>query len=241
MPPVAMRSEGPRPKRVAIVQSNYIPWKGYFDLIHSVDEFILLDDVQYTRRDWRNRNRVKTRSGPQWLTIPVATKGRYLEPIRAIEVSDRGWARDHWAQLKSHYSAAPHFRHFKDVLEDLYLGCEETRLSAINRRFLDRICGILGIATRITWSMDYRVVEGKTERLASLCAQAAAAVYVSGPAARGYLETGRFEELGMRVEYMEYSGYPEYEQLHPPFDHHVTILDLLLNTGPAAPRYMLTF
>lgn len=234
-------TEAPRPKRVAIVQSNYIPWKGYFDLIHSVDEFILLDDVQYTRRDWRNRNRIKTPSGTQWLTIPVATKGRYLDPIRMIEVSDRGWARDHWAQLSTHYSAAAHFGTYRDALEDLYLGCEDTRLSAINRRFLERICRLLGITTRLSWSMDYDVVDGKTERLVSLCAQAGAAVYVSGPAARVYLDSQPFEQLGMRVEYMDYSGYPEYDQLYPPFDHFVTVLDLLLNAGPDAPRKMLTF
>src|SRR5687768_17987150 len=96
-------------KRIAIVQSNYIPWKGYFDLINSVDEFILFDSAQYTRRDWRNRNLVKTSAGPTWLTIPVATKGKFDQRICDTVVSERNWPQQHWKTIAHWYAKATHF------------------------------------------------------------------------------------------------------------------------------------
>ncbi len=228
-------------KTVAIVQSCYVPWKGYFDLINSVDEFILLDDRQYTRRDWRNRNRIKTPDGPRWLTIPVRVKGRYHQRIDETEVSDPGWATAHWQTLRQHYASAPCFGEYGASLEELYLGTSETRLSAINRRFLEAICALLGIRTPLVWSSDYDVEGDRTERLVALCEAARARRYLSGPSAREYLDEGLFERAGIDVAWFDYSGYPEYPQIHPPFVHEVTILDLLLNTGAEAPAYMKSF
>jgi hypothetical protein len=228
-------------KRVAIVQSNYIPWKGYFDLVNSVDEFILFDDVQYTRRDWRNRNKIKTPNGTAWLSIPVEVKGRYLQKIRDTIVSDRDWPRSHWKSICQFYSKANHFGDYKDLLEELYLGSSETLLSLINYRFLSALCNLLGIRTKLTWSMQYSGNEGKTERLVSLCRQAGASVYISGPAARDYIRPEAFEREDIQLVYFDYSGYPEYRQLYPPFVHEVTVLDLLLNEGADAPKYMKSF
>jgi hypothetical protein len=230
-----------RGKRVAIVQSNYIPWKGYFDLINSVDEFVLFDDVQYTRRDWRNRNQIKTAAGPAWLTIPVATSGLFDETIRNIRVSDATWASRHWRTIRANYARAPQFRAYAPLLEDLYLTCRDEDLSAINRRFLSAVCGMLGIGTKMSWSWDYQVAEGPTERLVSICRQAGAAVYVSGPAAAKYLDPVQFRDANIELIYFDYAGYPEYRQLFPPFEHRVSILDLILNEGPDATRYMLSF
>ena len=228
-------------KRVAIVQSNYIPWKGYFDLINSVDEFILFDDVQYTRRDWRNRNKIKTPLGTAWLSIPVEVKGKYFQKIRDTVISDRIWAQDHLRTIRHFYCKAAHFDEYKDVLEELYLGCNETSLSLINYRFLSTICGLLGIRTKLSWSMQYSITEGKTERLVSLCKQAGAEVYISGPAARDYIQPEIFEQEGVELVYFDYDGYPEYRQLYPPFVHEVSMLDLLLNEGADARKYMKTF
>jgi len=225
-------------KTVAIVQSSYIPWKGYFDLIRRADEFILLDDVQYTRRDWRNRNRIKTANGLRWLTIPVEVKGRYHQAIRDTVVSDPDWASRHWRQLRQSYRDAPYFDDYAARLEPLYLECRETHLSRVNRRFLDAICGWLGIGTPIRWSMDYEVVEGRSERLLSLCRQAGATRYLSGPSARDYLDVDRFAADGIEVAWMDYSHYPEYPQLHGPFEHGVSILDLLFMLGHGAPAAM---
>ena len=236
-------------KRVAIVQSSYIPWKGYFDLIAAVDELVLFDEVQYTRRDWRNRNRIKTPNGPLWLSIPVAVKGRFLAPIREITISDPEWNVRHWRTLAATYGRARCFRDAAPLLEELYLGCRETRLSAINLRFLTAVCGQLGIGTPLRWSWEYPADgaeepgagrdEARTRRLVQICSQAGAAVYLSGPAAKAYLQPGLFAERGIRVEYFEYTGYPEYEQLYPPFDHHVSIVDLLFSAGGDSRRYLL--
>ncbi len=227
--------------RVAILQSSYIPWKGYFDLIHSVDEFVLYDDAQFTRRDWRNRNRIKTPNGPAWLTIPVNSKGQYFEPIKHITVSDESWGLQHWRTLVANYARAPHFKRYAETFERLYLECRDTSLSAINHTWLTAVCGLLGITTRISWSMDYEMLEGKTERLVGICQQAGATSYLSGPAARAYIDDDQFRAANVELRYFDYSGYPEYPQLHPPFDHYVSILDLLFTVGPDAPRYMLSF
>lgn len=229
------------PRRVAIVQSNYIPWKGYFDLINSVDEFILFDDMQYTRRDWRNRNKVVAPSGVQWLTIPVEVKGRYFQAIKDTRVADPSWGRRHWKTLCHYYGSAPFFTPYAEVFEPLYLACAETHLSAINRRFLEAINELLGITTTLNWSMDYELVGGKTDRLVHLCRQARATEYLTGPGARGYLDEHAFDAAGIAVKWMSYEGYPEYSQRQEPFVHDVSVLDLLFNTGAEAPRCMLSF
>jgi hypothetical protein len=227
--------------RIAILQSSYIPWKGYFDLIHSVDEFVLFDDVQYTRRDWRNRNRIKTPNGSAWLTIPVSTKGKYLEPIKDICVSDPWWGDHHWRSISANYARAPYFKQYKDLFEPLFLDQSERRLSGINYRWIRAICEVLGIRTRLSWSMDYQLASGKTERLVEICRQAGATTYLSGPSARNYIEPVQFRDANVELVYFDYAGYPEYSQLFPPFDHHVSVLDLIFNQGPDATRYMLSF
>src|SRR5947208_7868741 len=173
-------------KRVAIVQSNYVPWKGYFDLMRSVDEFILYDDVQYTKRDWRNRNRFKSPAGVRWLTIPVQVKGRYLQKINETTVSDPHWAERHWSTISTWYGRAPYFENYRATLEDAYLDRKSTRLNAINRRFLVLLASFLHIATRITSSEQYPGNGRKTDRLVSICKAAGATHYLSGPAARAY-------------------------------------------------------
>ena len=229
-------------KRVAIAQSNYIPWKGYFDLINCVDEFILFDDMQYTRRDWRNRNLIKTPAGTRWLTIPVEVKGRFNQSIKETRVSDPEWARRHWSALRQNYARARYFRKFAPRMEELYrASSKESYLSRINRMFIDAICDVLGIGSRIAWSMDYELLDGKTKRLVGLCRSAGATHYLSGPSARDYIEPHLFEEAGIALEYADYEGYPEYPQLWGAFEHRVTVLDLIFNVGPAACSYMKSF
>ena len=226
---------------MAIVQSNYIPWKGYFDLINLVDEFILFDDMQYTRRDWRNRNLIKTPAGLKWLTIPVAVKGNFFQKIQDTTISDPRWARKHWESIVHNYSKARYFSLYRDVFETLYFGSDETFLSRINYLFLSTICKILGIETKISWSEDYSPADGKTERLVSLSKQSGATTYISGPAARDYIDAALFANENIALEYMDYSSYPEYTQLSPPFEHQVSIIDLIFNEGPDATKYMKSF
>ena len=228
-------------KKIVILQSNYIPWKGYFDLINVVDEFILFDDMQYTRRDWRNRNKIKTPNGSTWLSIPVKVKGKYHQKIKDAKISDAGWRQKHWNQIVQHYSRAAHFKEYKEIFEDLYLSNEEIFLSKINYRFLKAICEILEIRTKISWSMDYHVSEGKTERLVHLCKQAGGTDYLSGPAAREYINDRLFAEEDIKLHYIDYSGYSKYNQLYPPFDHYVSVIDLIFNEGANAVKYMKSF
>jgi len=226
-------------KRVAILQSNYIPWKGYFDLIAAVDEFILFDDMQYTRRDWRNRNKIKTTAGLKWLTIPVEVKGKYFQIIKDTLISDPQWAKNHWDSIRHAYAKAPFFKHFREPFEKLYLSeSMPNRLSEINYRFITAICDILEINTKISWSMDYGVIEGKTERLLDLCKKAGGTEYWSGPAAKDYFDSELAKKENVKVVWMDYSGYPEYHQLFGEFEHGVTVLDLIFNVGSDARRYM---
>ena len=228
-------------KKVAILQSNYIPWKGYFDVVNMVDEFILFDDRQYTRRDWRNRNKIKTPNGVQWLTIPVNVKGKYYQPICETTVSDKNWRYEHWKTIIHNYSKAKYFNEYKDFFEELFHGTEETYLSQINYRFIKAICNLLDIKTTFSWSIDYEIIEGKTEKLIHFCQQAGATEYLSGPAAKDYIDENLFQEAGIKLTFMEYSGYPEYSQLFPPFVHEVSIIDLIFNEGPDAIHYLKSF
>jgi hypothetical protein len=225
-------------KRIAIVQSNYLPWKGYFDMIAAVDEFILYDEVQYTRRDWRNRNKFKTPQGLQWLTVPVKVKGRYLQTIKETEIDGDAWREAHWKSLTHNYGKAPYYHDVTALIEPILLDGKQTSLSDLNTDLLKAICGYLGISTRIRQASEYDLQEGKSERLLGVCLATGATTYVSGPAAQDYLDQSLFADAGVTVEWFEYSGYPVYPQLWGDFEHGVSILDLLFNCGHESNRYM---
>ena len=228
-------------KKVAILQSNYIPWKGYFDLINMVDEFILYDDMQYTRRDWRNRNKIKTPQGLKWLTIPVEVKGKFFQKINETKISDKKWGKRHWTQIVQNYKNAHYFKEYKDLFEELYRNNNEIYLSAVNMKFLHAINNILGIHTTIKDSSEFKLIDGKSERLLGICKDCQADVYLSGPAAKGYLDTQLFQNEGIAVEWIDYSGYGQYTQLYPPFEHGVSVIDLIFNEGSNATAWMQSF
>ena len=229
-------------KKVAVLQSNYIPWKGYFDIINLVDEFILYDDMQYTRRDWRNRNKIMTRNGLIWLSIPVEVKGKFFQKINETKVVDNQWAEGHWKSVELNYKKATYFKEYSEIIKNAYDKCKkEEYLSKINYIFLTTICYILGIDTKITWSSDYEMVEGKTERLIGLVKSAGGDYYLSGPAAKDYIVEDLFKESNIQLDWMDYSNYPEYTQLSDKFEHGVSILDLIFNEGPNATKFMKSF
>jgi hypothetical protein len=221
------------PRRIAISQSNYIPWRGYFDLIDRVDEFVVLDDVQYTRQDWRNRNRIKTAKGPAW--ISVAVKGRFGQRIDETLIADPSWAEKHWSKLEQEYRGAACFDALGGALRAEYerlSGFE--RLTDINRALIDFACAHLGVTTPLRESTEFETAEDPTDRLVGICGALGADVYLSGPTAQAYLDESRFAREGIAVEWMSYDGYPEYPQLHGPFEPRVSVVDLLLNTGEEA-------
>lgn len=225
-------------KKVAIIQSNYIPWRGYFDMIAAVDEVIIYDDMQYTKRDWRNRNQIKTRDGLHWLTVPVLVKGRYHQKIRDTMIDGTHWAATHWRTIEVNYRAAPYFADIATWLAPVYLEEEHESLSRLNRRLLELICDYLGITTRLTNSWDYELIDGKTERLADLCRQSGATEYVSGPSAKSYVDETVFYDMGIGLTWFDYQGFEEYPQLWGAFEPAVSIVDLLFNTGQRAPNYL---
>lgn len=224
-------------RKIAVLQSNYIPWKGYFDIIHDVDEFIFYDEVQFTKNDWRNRNRIYTNAGVQWLTIP--TTGSITQSIDEVTMASDQWQKKHYYALVTNYSKAPYFKQYQDFLEDVYLGRKWEYLSELNRYLIEHIShDFLGITTKFTNSRDYHSEGTGHYKLLSLLISAGAAYYVSGPAAKSYIHAEDYEKAGIELHWKDYSGYPEYPQLHEPFCHNVSILDLLFNTGPDAPKYI---
>ncbi len=220
-----------------ITQSNYIPWKGYFDAISKVDTFVVYDDMQYTKRDWRNRNLIKTPQGLKWLSIPVNVSGKFFQKINEAETQDSFWIQSHLDALKQNYSKAACFREVWPWIQDLYHGCKSTNLSEINQYFIRAFMEFLGIDTPIRNSSEFVLNEERTMRLVDICVDLKATDYFSGPAAKPYMQENFFEEKAIRVHYFDYSGYPEYPQLYPPFEHGVSILDLVFNTGKDAKNY----
>ena len=222
-------------KRVAILQSNYIPWKGYFDIIHDVDTFIFYDDVQYTTNDWRNRNRIKTASGSQWLTIPV---GKHMHR-RICDVTlpmEKSWAETHWRRIEDAYRDTPCFEQFRSYFQSFYLERTWRSLSELNQALIVGISrDLLRVTTRFEQSTDYVLSGSRGDRLVDLLKQSGATRYVSGPAARSYLTDEMLASAGIAVTWKDYGGYPEYAQSHGAFRHDVSVLDLLFHTGSQAP------
>lgn len=231
-------------RTVVITQSNYIPWRGYFDLIRQADELVLLDSVQYTRRDWRNRNRIKTREGSQWLTIPVVSKGAFTQPIDATQVFDPGWAESHIRALEFNYRRAACFEAVAPKLFGLLREAASfSLLSQANRFLLEAISAWLGVHVPVRF--DREVMPGydladlnASERLAGLAEAVGANCYISGPAAKAYLDPVPFQHRDIAVRWMDYDGYRAYPQCWAGFVPNLSIVDLLLNCGDAAPAYL---
>lgn len=223
--------------RVAVLQSNYIPWRGYFDLINDVDVFIFYDDVQYTKGDWRNRNYLKTEKGREWLTIPVGSQ--LNRRICDVAPADCRWQSRHWKTIRQYYSGAPCFGQYKDFFEDFFLDRVWASLSELNRYLIEYIAiDILGVATRFMDSRSFELTGARSDRLLMLLETVGATHYLSGPAARSYLDANAFREAGVSVQFKDYSGYPDYPQFYPPFISEVSVLDLLFQAGPIARDYI---
>lgn len=230
-------------RRVVIIQSNYIPWKGYFDLLAHADLVVLLDSVQSTKNDWRNRNQIKAPGGKLWLTIPT----RHSTNIRIseVEIATPGWSRKHLASLSNNYARAPFASDYLPVLREWYAQAETCKhLSEVNRIFIRNIADALEIRSEfveVESLLSYAEHDAldPTQRLIEICKRVGASSYLSGPAARSYLDESRFAEEAIAVEWFGYDGYPQYLQLHGDFDPAVSILDLLLMTGPDARSYAL--
>ena len=226
-------------KKIAILQSNYIPWKGYFDLISAVDEFVIFDEMQFTKRDWRNRNQIKTPNGVKWLTVPVRTKGSFNQKIIDTQIDGDEWVENHIKSLEHNYSGAKFFNEILTIIKPIYLEKKFNYISDLNLEFIKAICNYLEIDTKILNSSDLGVLNnGKTDRLVDICKKLKGKIYVSGIAAKNYIEIDKFNKEKIKVEWFDYDGFVEYPQLWGEFSHNVTILDLLFNCGKKSKHYM---
>ncbi|QZN82697.1 WbqC family protein [Stenotrophomonas sp. DR822] len=224
-------------KRIAVLQSSYIPWKGYFDIIHDVDAFIFYDDVQFTYQDWRSRNRVIANGSPVWLTVPTGSDIKRL--INEVKLPNKSWQRKHWSTIRHAYTKSPFFHELSPRLEELFLERQWDSLSEMNQHMTQVIArDLLGIKTEFLDSRAFSAEGSKLDRLINLLQKAGATHYLSGPAARSYIDPDRFAAAGIELEYKDYSGYPTYKQYSNSFEHAVSILDLLFNAGPDAPHYI---
>lgn len=217
--------------KIAIIQSCYIPWKGFFDLIGRCDEYVIFDDAQYVKRHWHNRNKIKTANGIEWLTIPVVTKGRYEQSIQDVEI-EKPWADRHWRSIELAYAKAPFFRDLAPTVQSWYQrAAAEPLLTNVNELFLREIVTALNLNTKITRDNAYPKHGRKTERLLGIAEATGATEYLSGPSAKAYFSEPDFNNAGIAVEWMDYSGYSEYPQVHNGFDHAVSVLDMMFNIG----------
>lgn len=225
-------------KKVAVLQSNYIPWKGYFDIIHDADLFLFYDEVQYTKNDWRNRNRIQTPRGVQWLTLPCGYDiSRRIDEVRFNSAVP--WQTSHHQAIVRNYHRAPFFSLYKNFLEDVYLDRKWEFLADLNRYIIQTVSKEFLHIDTVMEKSDFFYSEGKkSAKLLSLLQSAGADAYVTGPAARNYLDEAAFARAGIRILWKDYSAYPSYPQLYAPFTHTVSILDLLFNTGEDAPYYI---
>lgn len=215
--------------KVAIHQPQYLPWLGYLDKLDSADVFILLDTVQFKKHEWQNRNRIRTKEGWQWLTVPIID--RFPERIDQVEINSRtDWRRKHSQALHQYYGKAPHWEPFGPELLGL-LEKPWTRLAELNVAVIELICRYLAIRTSCLLASRLSAREEPTDRLIDLCQDVGGTEYLAGQAGPEYMDVSRFARAGIAVQVQHYQ-HPEYVQRYAPFVSHLSVIDLLLNCGP---------
>jgi hypothetical protein len=222
---------------VGVLQPGYLPWLGFFDQMRRCTTFVLYDDVPYDKGGWRNRNRIKCPSGSQWLTVPVRTRHRFGQSILDVEIDNSGaWARSHRQSIQQHYARAPYLASYLPELAEL-LSKEWEHLVDLDVAVINLMSGWLGLHRQIVRSSELGLRGSKTERLVNICRHFGATRYLTGDAARSYLDTARFAERGITVVWQEYR-HPVYPQLHGGFMPYLSALDLILNCGDQAMTYL---
>ncbi|OGF45868.1 MAG: hypothetical protein A2231_07075 [Candidatus Firestonebacteria bacterium RIFOXYA2_FULL_40_8] len=216
--------------KLSVHQPQYIPWLGYFDKIAKSDAFVFLDNVQYKKREFQNRNKIRTKEGFLWLTVPVMTKGKYDQLIRGVEIDNtENWRKDHFEALRHNYSKAPYYGEHEEFLKNVY-SKEWTKLAELNEHIIRYILNYLEIAVPLYTESKLDIEGFKTERLVNICKKLKADVYLSGQGAKDYIEEEKFTAAGIKLEYQEFL-HPEYSQVYPGFESRLSILDLLFNKG----------
>jgi hypothetical protein len=219
--------------KVAIAQPTYLPWLGYFDLLDQVDQFVVLDSVQFEKQSWQQRNRIKTPIGLQWLTVPVMFRGRLHQKIREVEIREAEFWRDHLAAVELNYRRSRFFdTYFSDFANLLQSKSSTHRLVELTSGIISWFADILNIRTPIVFSSDLPVQGKRTELLAEICTHLGASLYLSPIGSAAYLleEMEALTARGIAVEFQHYE-HPDYRQLFPPFQPYACTLDLMMNEG----------
>ena len=219
----------------AISQSNYIPWKGYFQLIFEADIFIFYDTVDFTKRDWRNRNQIMTSHGLHWLTIPISSKRGMA--IEEVMLPQGPWRRNHLETIRRNYSKFPYLQDVMDLLSPVFNNEDITYLSEFNQTIIRRISEYLEIDTVFYNASEFNVNGERVDRLIRLCEKVGANTYLSGPAAKNYI-TNEFDEKSLNLKWMEYGPYETYEQCGEEFSHHVSIVDTIASLGKSSIKHI---
>jgi hypothetical protein len=222
--------------RVGIIQSNYIPWRGFFDFIDDVNLFIFHDDLQYTKGDWRNRNLIKTHHGRQWLTVPVK-QGHTQRLIMETEIDySQHWPKVHFNKLQANYYSAPFMENYINDFMGI-INQKFSKLSDLNVALCLWLMEMLEIRTPVRFAPEFSPVGKRTAKLLDILTKVGAQSYLSGPSGANYLDVELFRRHGIQLEFKSYD-YPPYPQLWGEFVGEVSVLDLLFNTGPEARRYL---
>ena len=221
--------------RLVVLQPGYLPWLGFFDQMHWADTLVIYDDVQYTKNDWRTRNRIKGTNGPQWLTVPVHFHlGNLIKDVALPE--DKRWVKSHVKSLQFAYAKAKYFDDYFLPIKELIEAPHE-RLIDLDMALIMYLKGTLGIDAQILYSSRMQVQGSKSQRLINICRECGATQYLTGDAARDYLDVKLFEDNGIEVRYHHYK-HPEYPQLHGEFIPYLSVIDLLFNCGPESLDYI---
>jgi hypothetical protein len=219
--------------KVAISQPTYLPWLGYFDLIDQVDVFLFLDTVQFEKRSWQQRNRIKAPTGMLFLTVPVSVKGRFEQRIQDVEIENTYFVRKHLRSIETNYRRAPFFnRYFPELCAILETCTAGTRLEKLNVRLVEWLCEVLGVKTELLHASAMKQEGNRSELLLNLCQGLKAGSYLSSWGSSEYLlsDVSKFSAAGIEVTFQNYE-HPRYAQQFPPFCSHVSTIDLLFNEG----------
>jgi hypothetical protein len=225
--------------KIAILQPNYIPWKGVFDLINRVDTFVFYDDVQYTTKDWRNRNKIKTDKGNKWLTVPVISKSKRHQLICDAMIDEtKCWQKEHYTKISYSYQKTKYFDKYKHILDAIYLDNKWSKISELDIFATKLIASEIGISANWVNASDLKINGSKKgEKVIKICKILGCMQFINGPSSRSFMDENLFKQEGIQLNYMSYS-YPKYKQLFEPFSHQVTVLDVLFNCGPNSKNFI---
>lgn len=222
---------------VAILQPGFLPWLGFFDQMIRSDHFVYYDDVQFDKHGWRNRNRIKTSHGLAWLTVPVRHSGHHGQTIAETEIDhSRPWSHKMVRTIEQVYSRSPHCHRYSRELGDILCAEPPTPLLLdLDLRVIDLMRRWLQIDTPAVRSSTLGIEGGQSDRLVAICRHFGADRYLSGSAAKSYLQQELFDAAGISVVWQDYQ-HPVYRQLYGEFIPSLSALDLVLNLGPDSPK-----